>query len=471
MKRRYLLSLIFIMNVTYSFAQIPDTLWTKTYGDSGSDGASGIVEVEDGFIITGSAGRKVAPQSYLSNIWIAKINENGETLWNKNYDGMGAGSILKLSESEFIVSAETFTQGSWENMMILKIDGNGDTIWTKTFLYPGSEYKPVIKKSNDNNIIILGYTENISPQGTFLIKLLESGDTAWTKFYQDMRAFDFEYDNDGDYLLLHNKPLATYISKLDSSGNLLMDRKIYDYSYSGYGKKIHKDTDGGFLVLGAVQPAFDSSFVWIYKLNFNLDSLWQKLFYNDKPQNLTTLINSNIGGYLIVGTETIEYPNENGLVMKIDESGNLLWSKTYGGEDTDQFYNICVTSDDGFIIAGATVSFGAGFFDAWLLRFEPEVSTNISSELTILKNYALSQNYPNPFNPSTTFEFQIPNTEKVVLKIYDVISNEVATIVNDELPVGSYKYQWNASGYASGVYFYKLQAGDLVETKKLILLR
>ena len=98
-----------------------------------------------------------------------------------------------------------------------------------------------------------------------------------------------------------------------------------------------------------------------------------------------------------------------------------------------------------------------------------------SNEVTVYFSvpliYSLNQNFPNPFNPSTTFEFQIPSTEKVVLKIYDVIGNEVATIVNDELPVGTYKYQWNASGLASGVYIYKLQAGNYISTKKLIFMK
>jgi hypothetical protein len=85
--------------------------------------------------------------------------------------------------------------------------------------------------------------------------------------------------------------------------------------------------------------------------------------------------------------------------------------------------------------------------------------------------FSLSQNYPNPFNPLTTIQFGIPEAVKTTLKIYDAIGSEVATIVNEVLEPGYYKYQWNGVNCASGVYFYRLQAGSFVSTKKLMLLK
>jgi len=91
--------------------------------------------------------------------------------------------------------------------------------------------------------------------------------------------------------------------------------------------------------------------------------------------------------------------------------------------------------------------------------------TNTPSE------YVLKQNYPNPFNPSTTIEFSIPKTEFVSLKIYNMLGQEVSTLVSDKLTTGEYKYTWDAGTLASGVYLYHLQAGNYFETRKLILLR
>ena len=85
--------------------------------------------------------------------------------------------------------------------------------------------------------------------------------------------------------------------------------------------------------------------------------------------------------------------------------------------------------------------------------------------------FELFQNYPNPFNPSTTINFVIPKSSFVNLKVYDVLGNEVATLVNEEKPLGTYQLNFDASSLASGIYFYKIQAGSFVQTKKMILLK
>jgi len=89
----------------------------------------------------------------------------------------------------------------------------------------------------------------------------------------------------------------------------------------------------------------------------------------------------------------------------------------------------------------------------------------------IPKEFRLEQNYPNPFNPSTTIRYQIPINSHVSLKVYDVLGNEVATLVDEYREAGRYEVEFNAKGLASGVYFYKLQAGIFVETKKMLLVK
>ena len=83
----------------------------------------------------------------------------------------------------------------------------------------------------------------------------------------------------------------------------------------------------------------------------------------------------------------------------------------------------------------------------------------------------LSQNYPNPFNPATTIEFKIPKTSKVTLKIFNILGEEVAVLVSEILSAGSYQYQWNASHMANGLYLYRLDVGDYVETRKMVLMK
>jgi photosystem II stability/assembly factor-like uncharacterized protein len=87
-------------------------------------------------------------------------------------------------------------------------------------------------------------------------------------------------------------------------------------------------------------------------------------------------------------------------------------------------------------------------------------------------SFSLQQNYPDPFNPSTTINYSVPNACLVTIKVYNILRKEVATLVNEQKPAGNYSVQFSANnGYASGTYFYKMQAGTFVETKKFLLLK
>jgi hypothetical protein len=93
------------------------------------------------------------------------------------------------------------------------------------------------------------------------------------------------------------------------------------------------------------------------------------------------------------------------------------------------------------------------------------ISTKIPTD------YTLSQNYPNPFNPITNIKFDIPKASFVKLIVYDLLGRELRTLVNEQLKAGTYKADWDASEFPSGVYFYKLSAGDFTETKKMVLVK
>ena len=94
-----------------------------------------------------------------------------------------------------------------------------------------------------------------------------------------------------------------------------------------------------------------------------------------------------------------------------------------------------------------------------------------SDSISIPDKFELSQNYPNPFNPSTIIRYQLPMAGHISLKVYDVLGNEVATLVNEDKPTGSYKVEFDASNLSSGIYFYKIQAENFIETKKMLLLK
>jgi hypothetical protein len=95
----------------------------------------------------------------------------------------------------------------------------------------------------------------------------------------------------------------------------------------------------------------------------------------------------------------------------------------------------------------------------------------IEDENTTPVEYGLNQNYPNPFNPITNIEFSLPKSEFVTVKIFNVLGQEVATLISEKLVQGNHKYIWDASAFASGVYYYKIEVGGFVQSKKLILIK
>jgi hypothetical protein len=100
------------------------------------------------------------------------------------------------------------------------------------------------------------------------------------------------------------------------------------------------------------------------------------------------------------------------------------------------------------------------------------VVTDVQNDADVVPGqFKLEQNYPNPFNPTTSFKVQVPGFKLVELKVFNILGQEVATLVNDEMPRGTHAVTWDAQGVAAGVYFYRLEAGSFIETKKLLLLK
>ena len=113
-----------------------------------------------------------------------------------------------------------------------------------------------------------------------------------------------------------------------------------------------------------------------------------------------------------------------------------------------------------------------GFYNGYLAIYNPDGITDVKrTQNSFQVKYSLSQNYPNPFNPSTTITYSIPKRGFVQLKIYDVLGEEIATLVNEEKRQGRYSVKFNGTNLPSGVYFYTLRVNNLVQSRKMILLR
>jgi hypothetical protein len=118
----------------------------------------------------------------------------------------------------------------------------------------------------------------------------------------------------------------------------------------------------------------------------------------------------------------------------------------------------------------AVTGTGAGANDG-IYKYNDVLSEINPINTTTPSNFVLEQNYPNPFNPSTTINYSIPKAAFVTLKVYDVLGNEVKTLVNEQQSVNNYSYTADFSSLTTGVYYYTLKAGDFTSTKKLMLIK
>jgi hypothetical protein len=144
-------------------------------------------------------------------------------------------------------------------------------------------------------------------------------------------------------------------------------------------------------------------------------------------------------------------------------NGGVTWTEQTSGA-TNIFYSVFFTdTNNGWVVGvGGTIlrttNGGVSFV-------EEEQISQVPAE------FLLSQNYPNPFNPSTKIKYSIPQSSNVVIKVFDILGNEIETLVNKEQSTGTYEITWYAANLPNGIYFYKLQAGNFIETKKMILLK
>jgi len=177
-----------------------------------------------------------------------------------------------------------------------------------------------------------------------------------------------------------------------------------------------------------------------------------------------------------------------GTLSPVDASSQLMLSelthtnpKTFSGGSVSWTFNFTAANQvytDTIFSAGNSVN-GDGFNnsqDRWNFgqRFVVHVIDQVSSvedDNIVVKDFILDQNYPNPFNPSTMISYSIPQSSFVTLKVYDIVGNEVATLVNETKSAGKYDISFDASNLSNGVYLYSIKTNNFTSTKKMILMK
>jgi hypothetical protein len=185
----------------------------------------------------------------------------------------------------------------------------------------------------------------------------------------------------------------------------------------------------------------------------------------------SVLTNSSFVWSLAISDINIFAGTADGVLMTTNNGQNWF--------QKNQGFNVNIPAVYTLLISNNYIFAGTNGQSVWRRSLSEIIGIqNVSAEVP--SAYSLQQNYPNPFNPITKIRFDIPSSgfpiktfgnDKVVLKVYDLLGKEVATLVNEQLQPGTYEVTFDASMLTSGIYFYKLSAGDFVETKKLMLIK
>jgi hypothetical protein len=312
----------------------------------------------------------------------------------------GDGSSILIGETNSMGSGDT-------DAYLLKVDYFGNIEWNKTYggLYSDRAYTAI--KSEDGGYVIAGSTTSDGLYGDiFIIRTTASGKQEWSThiggngndWAQSLVQIKDGYVLVGSTQFTSEHDYDIYVVKIDNNGNRIKTTKLGGPGQD-YGKKILKSEDGGFLILGNLEnPKTLFSDVFLVKLNEDLEYQWNRTYGSEFQEKPSSIIGTSDGGYLITGTSKSSDDQYDVFVIKLDSEYGLEWSKTYGSP-LDEHGNSCIeSSDNNFLILGRTSKTDNTGIDFFLLKIDPSGNEIFSNHFgTSQTDFGMSL-YENNYN-------------------------------------------------------------------------
>ena len=468
-------------------AQPPDILWMQTYGDSGNDVGHSVIEcTSGGYAMVGGTNSYDIASWY---VYLVRTDDVGDTIWSSVYGGSGNDigySIAETPDQGFIITGETTSFPEFEsNVYLIKTDPSGLRPWERSLSVGYIDRGLNVKPTSDGGFIIVGYTVFDYEENHKQVMVLKTdaiGNYQWSRLYGgpgDDEAYSVcEVPGEGYFVVGHtqqssNQPTDVWLLKIDYSGDTLFTRTYGGYA-GDYGRWIHNTSDGGFVITGTTNPPGGGGWdVYLCKTDSNGVLEWEQAYGGWESDHGLYVQETIDGNYFIAGyTYSFGRGHVDYYFLKVDMNGSLIWSTTAGGSSSDQGMSGLQSSDGGYVMIGYTGSFGHGLMDALLVKLEPDqVDVDDSDQHLTQPAFYLGSNYPNPFNASTLIRYTLPEPSDVIIQIYDILGRKIETIIDNKQPAGYHQVIWDAKDHSSGMYFYRIQAGEYSDTKKMVLLK
>lgn len=360
------------------FSQVRFQKTYMLYGDGG--GAAFLSKDDLGYFFEIST---IDPTISYYDVFLAKVNLQGDTLWTKYYGGGGTKGFGRLHEENngsitMIGSSYVFGSGSLDNY-IVKINPFGDTLWTKAI--GNSLYNATTSsiRLNDGSFMILSFTDSsgIGSNDSGLIKIDSTGNMLWNKYYEGGGGFntgamsDLVLMSDGGFIMSGSTftygagDYDTYLIRTDSLGNFLWARTFGGNLGEG-GNSIIKCSDGIIIAAGTKSFGQGGADIMLLKLDFNGNIIWAKTYGTNIDEYASRIKQTSDYGFVIIGggPHVTTSGNRESFLMKIDSLGNFLWAKKYGVSSChEDISSVNITVDGGFLLSGTTCSYSGASFN------------------------------------------------------------------------------------------------------------
>jgi hypothetical protein len=358
--------------------------WVKTYGGYANEAGNSVQQTLDGgYIVIGST-RSFGAGAW--DIYLLKLDASGNISWEKTLGGRDwdrGNSVQQTSDGGYVVAGQTRSFGAGKyDVYLSKTDRNGNQLWEKTFGGAEDDAGHSVLQVSDGGYIILGYTESFGSGSSdvYLIKTNALGDMEWEKVFGG-EAGDWGWSvkrtaDNGFIIAGTTKSFGVsvndiYLVKTDSFGDLTWQKTIGDEKWDG-GYSVQQTSDGGYIIAGDTYSIYSAkSDVFLLKTNGSGTQSWFKIFGDERQDRGKSVLQTDDGGYFIVGAK--EHYNDNSFdvyLIKTNSSGDLEWEMSLGEPLFDHGQFMSQTSDGGLIIVGRTTSWGDVNGDILLEKIE-----------------------------------------------------------------------------------------------------